>query len=234
MKKLNKYMVSPEYQRIPHLNKEISNMTHDDIQLESPVAFPLDCFVQEKLDAANLGVSWLNDGPIVRNREHILSKGYTKIRTPAKKQFTSTWNWVHAHEDDIKEVEKTWQSPITIFGEWMYAEHSIFYDRLPDLFIAYDIWSVEDEKFLSPDLTQNLLDKTNIKYIRPDRMKFNNIDEVVRESKRPSEYRNGVVEGIVIKTSSGYFTKSVFKVVNNLFVRRMDFNEELRKNKIIT
>jgi len=32
MRKLNKYKVSPEYQRIPHFNKEISNMTHDDIQ----------------------------------------------------------------------------------------------------------------------------------------------------------------------------------------------------------
>lgn len=162
MRKLNKYKVSPEYQRIPHFNKEISNMTHDDIQLESKVDFPINCWVQEKIDGANLGISWLNDGPIVRNREHILSKGYTKIKTPAKKQFTSTWNWVHAHEDDIKEVEKTWQSPITIYGEWMFAQHSLHYDKLPDLFIAYDIWSVEDEKFLAPDLVQSLLDKTEI------------------------------------------------------------------------
>ena len=233
MKKINRYMVSPEYQRIAHLNKEISNMTHDDIQLESPVDFPLDCFVQEKLDGSNLGVSWLNDGPIVRNREHILNKGYSKIKTPAKKQFTSTWNWVHAHEDDIKEVEKLWESPITIYGEWMFAEHSIFYDRLPDIFIAYDIWSVEDERFLAPNIVKNLLDETKIEYIRPDKMIFSSIDEIVKESKRESDYRKGITEGIVIKTSDGNFCKNVFKVVNNLFIRRLDFNSELRRNKTI-
>lgn len=232
MRKLNKYKVSPEYQRIPHFNKEISNMTHDDIQLESKVDFPINCWVQEKIDGANLGISWLNDGPIVRNREHILSKGYTKIKTPAKKQFTSTWNWVHAHEDDIKEVEKTWQSPITIYGEWMFAQHSLHYDKLPDLFIAYDIWSVEDEKFLAPDLVQSLLDKTEISYIRPDKKTFLSIQDIVTESERESEYRNGVVEGIVMKTSSGFFSKDVFKVVNKLFDRRQDFNDELIKNKL--
>jgi len=34
--------ISPDYQRIPHFNKEISNMTHDDIELESPITFPLE------------------------------------------------------------------------------------------------------------------------------------------------------------------------------------------------
>ena len=233
MKKLNKFIVSPEYQRIPHLNKEISNMTHDDIQLESPITYPITCWVQEKIDGANLGVSWLNDGPIVRNREHILNKGYSKIKTPAKKQFTSTWNWVHKHEKDIKKVERIWEAPITIYGEWMFAEHSLNYDKLPDLFIAYDIWSVEDERFLSPDLMESLLIQTDIKYITPEKKTFNSIDEIVKESKKESEYRSGVVEGIVIKTNEGLFCKDVFKVVNNLFTRRMDFNDELRKNKLI-
>jgi hypothetical protein len=46
----NLYNIAPEFHRIPHFNKEISQMTHDDIQLESPVEFPLECFVQEKVD----------------------------------------------------------------------------------------------------------------------------------------------------------------------------------------
>jgi hypothetical protein len=31
--------IAPDYWRIPHFNKEISNMTHDDIELESPIDF---------------------------------------------------------------------------------------------------------------------------------------------------------------------------------------------------
>lgn len=232
MRHLNKRSIAPDYHRIPHLNKEISNMTHDDIQLDSDIVYPFDCFVQEKVDGANMGVSW-NDGPILRNKEHILSKGYSKIRTPAKQQFTSAWNWIHKHENDIKEVATLWESPVTIFGEWLFAKHSIYYDRLPDVFIAYDIWSVDDRKFLSPELVKKLLEQTDIKYIRPDKMIFNSISEIVKESQRPSDYRNGIVEGIVIKTSKGYFCEDVFKVVNRHFVRRMDFNDELIKNKLI-
>ena len=232
MRHLNKRSIAPDYHRIPHLNKEISNMTHDDIKLDSDIEYPFECFVQEKIDGANCGVSW-NDGPILRNREHILSKGYSKIKTPAKKQFTSAWNWVHDHEDDIKEVSKLWESPITIFGEWMYAKHSIYYDKLPDMFIAYDIWSVEDKKFLSPELVKNLLNETNIKYIRADKKIFKSINEIVVESERKSDYRDGIVEGIVVKTSSGFFCKDFFKVINRHFSRREDFNDELIRNKTI-
>ena len=173
MKKLSKRDVAPEYNRIPHFNKEISNMTHDDITLENQVGFPLECWVQEKVDGSSMGVSWLDDAPVLRNREHILKKGYTKIKTPAKKQFTSAWNWVHAHKNDIEFVSEIWMSQLTIYGEWMTFAHSIYYDKLPDFFIAYDIFSVEDDKYLSPDVVETLLLQTSISYIKPEKVIFN-------------------------------------------------------------
>jgi hypothetical protein len=234
MKKLNKRMVSPEFHRIPHFSRDISNMTHDDIVPDLPIQFPIECWVQEKIDGANMGVSWLNEGPIVRNRENILKKGYSKIKTPAKKQFTSAWNWIHKHEDDIKEIEKMWQSPITIYGEWMVAQHSIQYDKLPDWFIAYDIYSVEDGRFLSPDIVEKLLNKTNISYIKPSQIVFNSISEVVKLSEMESIYRDGPVEGIVLKTSKGEFLDKTWKIVNKYFERRNDFNDLLIKNKVVS
>jgi len=206
-------------------------MTHDDIELESPIDFPLECFVQEKVDGANMGISW-KDGPILRNRNHILKKGYIDKDTPAKLQFRPAWNWLHKHEDDIKLISELCYSPITIYGEWMFAKHSIYYDKLPDLFLAYDIWSVEDREFLSPDVVSELLDKTSISYIRSKKMILNSIKEVIFLSEFESEYRDGVREGIVIKTSNGRFVDRCFKVVNNQFERRQDFNEILIKNKI--
>ena len=61
MKKLNKYKLCPEFHRIPHFNKDISNMTHDDIVSDIPVEFPFNCYIQEKIDGASTGISWLND-----------------------------------------------------------------------------------------------------------------------------------------------------------------------------
>ncbi len=223
--------ISPEYPRIPHLDKSISNMTHDDIQLESDVEFPITCWVQEKVDGANCGMSWTS-GPVLRNRNHILKKGYIEKETPAKLQFRPAWNWLHEHGSDIRKVSDVCMSNITIYGEWLIAQHSISYDRLPDWFLAYDIYSVEDAKYLAPNIVENLLSKTSIKYIKSHKVTFNNINEIVEWSEKPSEYRNGIREGIVIKLSDDKFVTKTFKVVNRFFTRREDFNKELIKNII--
>lgn len=232
MRKLHKRQIATDYHRIPHFNKEISNMTHDDIQLELDIQFPIECWVQEKVDGANLRISW-NDGPILGNREHILKKGYSKIKTPAKKQFTSAWNWLHAHEEDIKLISELWQSPITIYGEWMNFSHSIYYDKLPDLFIAYDIWSVEDNNYLASNIVEDLLSKTTISYIKPEKIIFDSTEEIVKKSEMKSSYRDGIAEGIIIKHADGRFCNRMYKVVNKFFIRRDDFNlAEPVKNKI--
>jgi atypical dual specificity phosphatase len=223
--------IAPDYPRIPHLDKSISNMTHDDIQLESKVQFPITCWVQEKVDGANCGVSWTS-GPVLRNRNNILKKGYIDKETPAKLQFRSAWNWLHDHGADIRKISNECMSPVTIYGEWLVAQHSMNYDKLPDWFLAYDIYSVEDVKFLAPSIVEDLLSKTDIKWIKSHKVTFNNINEIVQWSEKPSDYRNGVREGIVIKLDDGKFVTESFKVVNRHFVRREDFNEELIKNKI--
>jgi atypical dual specificity phosphatase len=233
MKKISKRQIAPDYHRIPHFNKEISNMTHDDLELELNIDFPIDCWVQEKIDGANLGLSFIDDMPILRNKEHILKKGYSKIKTPAKKQFTSAWNWLHAHKEDIQLVSELWQSSITIYGEWLNYSHSIYYDKLPDLFIAYDIWSVEDNNYLAPNIVEDLLSKTSINYIKPYKTILNNIQEVIELSEKESNYRNGIREGIVIKHANGRFCDKMYKVVNKYFTRRENFNEEIIKNTVI-
>jgi atypical dual specificity phosphatase len=227
------YKIAPEYPRIPHLDKSISNMTHDDIQIESKIQFPFTGWVQEKLDGANMGVSWLS-GPIIRNRNNILKKGYIKKETPAKVQFRSAWNWIHGHNKDIQKLSKSLMSPVTLYGEWLYAKHSIYYDRLPDLFIAYDIYLSEYNEWISPDIFKSEMKETNIHFIEPELKTFYNISEIVEESEKKSIYRNGIREGIVIKTSDGSKINKSFKIVNKMFDRREDFNEELIKNSLIT
>jgi hypothetical protein len=62
--------------------------------------------------------------------------------------------------------------------------HSLDYDKLPDLFIAYDIWSVEDNNYLAPNIVQDLLSKTSINYIRPYKTTLNNIQDVIEWSEK--------------------------------------------------
>lgn len=234
MKTISQYKICPEYPRIPHLDKSISSMTHDDILTDNKVVYPIEGYVQEKLDGASTGVSWL-DGPILRNRSNILKKGYSKIKTPAKEQFKSAWNWIHDHKKDIQYISDKLMSEVTIYGEWMNFSHSIFYDNLPDKFITYDIWVVEDNKFLSPDICDEMLSNTNISFIKPQKVKINSLLEIVELSEMKSSYRNGVSEGIVFKSSDGRFVKDTWKVVNKFFERREDFNTSVPiKNRIMS
>ncbi len=223
--------IAPDYPRIPHFSKAISNMTHDDILTESNIQFPLSGWVQEKVDGANMGISWTS-GPLIRNRNNILKKGYIDTDTPAKLQFRPAWNWIHEHGQDIRNISKELMSPVTIYGEWMLAKHSLEYDKLTDWFLAYDIYLSEERRFLAPDIFEELMSKTNIKYIKPKKIIFNNLDEVVRYSEKNSDFRNGKQEGIVIKISDGSSVTDSYKVVNKHFIRREDFNKELIKNKI--
>lgn len=225
------YSLVPEYPRIPHLDKNISNMTHDDIVIDNKINFPFEGFVQEKLDGANLALTWTN-GPVVRNRNNILKKGYIKKETPSKLQFRSVWNWIHEYNKDIQKVSKSMMTPISIFGEWMYAKHSIFYDKLPDLFIAYDIYLPEYDEWVSPEILVRELSETKIKFIKPERKLFNCLEDVIKEAELKSDYREGVREGIVIKMVEGEKIVKSFKIVNRFFERREDFNEELIKNVV--
>lgn len=77
------------------------------------------------------------------------------------------------------------------------------------------------------------LSNTNISYIKPIKTKLNTISEIVNLSEMKSVYRDGLVEGITIKTSDGIFLDKTWKVVNKYFERRQDFNKELIKNKLI-
>lgn len=222
--KNNKYIISPEYPRIPHLNSDVSNMTHDDILLDHDIVFPLECWVQEKIDGANMGVSW-TDGPILRNRNNILRKGYQDKETLSKIQFRPAWNWVHNHEKDIKKIDKLFGDKTSIYGEWMIAKHSIEYNKLPDLFIAYDIYSVEDREFLSPNLVEEFLSQTKISFIKPHKIIFNSIEEIIKYSEKDSNYKDGIREGIVLRCiTDTIFSGDSFKVINKYFERREDFN----------
>ncbi len=219
--------IAPDYPRIPHVGD--SNMTADDIKYTENITFPFTCYAGEKVDGANSAISWYDDAPILRNRNHVLKKGFD-AKTPAKRQFLSAWNYVHEHKKDIEKIIDIYGSQLCVYGEWMFAEHSIAYDKLPDLFIAYDIYSPEEGNFLSPEVVEKLLVETNIKFIKFEIVTFRDFDDIRILGEAPSSYRVGMREGIVLKTVKDTYVDKTFKFVNKHFVRREGFNDELRKN----
>lgn len=96
--------------------------------------------VEEKIDGANLGISFDSDGSIrAQNRGAYLE-------FPGLGQWKKLSAWLAPRTDTF--FEHLFDRYI-LFGEWCYAKHTVFYERLPDWFLGFDIYDREAGRFLS-------------------------------------------------------------------------------------
>ena len=51
-----------------------------------------------------------------------------------------------------------------MFGEWMYAKHTVFYDALPHYFMEFDIYDREKKEFLDTKRRREMTEKIFQKY----------------------------------------------------------------------
>lgn len=96
--------------------------------------------LEEKIDGANSAISFTEDGELrLQSRGHFLTGGGREKHYDLMKQ------WGAVHKDRFYEVLG---DRYIMYGEWMYAKHSIYYDLLPNYFMEFDILDRETDKFL--------------------------------------------------------------------------------------
>jgi hypothetical protein len=110
--------------------------------------------VEEKLDGANSGISFRTpDDILLQCRGHELRGG------PRERHFALFKAWANTNHDTWWEVLGT---RYIMYGEWMFAKHSEFYDLLPHYFMEFDIFDKETETFLSTPRRHEMLDCTGV------------------------------------------------------------------------
>ena len=98
--------------------------------------------VEEKVDGANLGISFDSAGNIrAQNRGAYLP-------LPGLGQWKKLSEWLSPKEDTLFDHLT---DHYILFGEWCYAQHSVFYDQLPDWFLGFDIYDKQVGHFLPRD-----------------------------------------------------------------------------------
>ena len=130
-----------KYPRTPHL--EGSRLQPGDEDL-SQVPFSYikgkHLVVEEKIDGANTAISFDEAGNLLlQSRGRYLTGGYRERHYNLLKQ------WAGIHRDDLYDVLG---SRYIMYGEWMYAKHTVFYDKLPHYFMEFDILDRETGRFL--------------------------------------------------------------------------------------
>lgn len=104
--------------------------------------------VEEKIDGANAGIC-VQSGVL-----HLQSRGHFLTGGERERHFALLKSWARAHEAGLREVLG---SRYVMYGEWMYAKHTIFYDALPHYFLEFDVLDREREVFLDTPSRQRLL-----------------------------------------------------------------------------
>ena len=113
--------------------------------------------VEEKLDGANAAVSFADDGTLwLQSRGHYLTGG------PREKHFALLKTWASRHAEPLFAVLG---ARYVMYGEWLYAKHTVFYDRLPHYFMEFDVLDTETDEFLSTAARRRLLAKAPVRSV---------------------------------------------------------------------
>jgi hypothetical protein len=105
--------------------------------------------VEEKCDGANAGLRF-----DAAHQLYLQSRGHFLTGGVREKHFNLFKQWASAHSVTL------WErlgERYAVFGEWLYAKHTIFYDRLPHYFLEFDILDLQSNDFLSTDARRRLL-----------------------------------------------------------------------------
>jgi hypothetical protein len=144
-----------KYPRTPHLEGSRLQPGDEDLdQVPFRAIAGRHLVVEEKLDGANAGISFDSAGTLkLQSRGHFLTGG------PRERQFAPLKAWAATHQSVLWERLGT---RYVLYGEWLYAKHTVFYDALPHHFCEFDLLDRETGDFLSTPERRRLLEGTPV------------------------------------------------------------------------
>ena len=208
----------------PHLAWLGEGSPRDDkVLLPNEVAALLadDVVVEEKLDGANVGLSLAPDGSLrAQNRGHYLAEPHTG-------QFARMPAWLAQHEKTLLAVL---ESKLILFGEWCAARHSLDYTALPDWFLLFDVYDQSANRFWSSARRNALAHSAGLVTV-PQVLKGKTTATALKQLviTKQSHYREGPLEGVVIRQESPEWCEARAKLVRPDFTQAIETHWRKRK-----
>ena len=140
-----------KYPRTPHIEGSRLQPGDEDLnQIAFETIAGRHLVIEEKIDGANTAISFGSEGELLlQSRGHYLTGGYREKHYHLFKQ------WATIQQDPLR---RALGSRYIMYGEWMYAKHSIYYDMLPHYFMEFDVLDRETGKFLDTSSRHKLLE----------------------------------------------------------------------------
>jgi hypothetical protein len=217
-----------KYPRTPHLFG--SKGTDDDKHLSDveSAEFIADqsLIVEEKLDGTNVGLHFDGDGALVLQcRGHLITEGMHP-------QYDLFKQWVAVKRFVL---EDCLQDRFILFGEWLYARHSIHYRGLAHYFYEFDIYDKQLRGFLSLERRLAMLDGTGLQtvpVIHTGAIDREQLVALIGPSRFDSQFANPLsgqtdplMEGLYLRTEASGLVTGRAKFVRAEFVEKVRQSE---------
>lgn len=170
--------------------------------------------VEEKLDGANVGFSLAPNGSLrAQNRGQYLEE-------PQVGQFSRLPAWLAQHGDGLRSVITP---NLIVFGEWCAARHSLDYAALPDWFLLFDVYDRTIGQFWSTTRRNELASRAGLVTV-PQILRGKTTVSALKKlvSDTASRYREGPLEGVVIRRESADWCEARAKLVRPDFTQAID------------
>jgi len=225
-----------KYPRTPHLFG--SRGTDDDKHLgqQESLHFIADAslVVEEKLDGTNVGIHFTSEGRMVLQcRGHEITSGMNT-------QYDLLKRWTMGKRPVL---EAMLEDRLILFGEWLYARHSVHYRGLPHYFFEFDIYDKQRRMFL--DLVSRLekLEGAGIRTVPVIHRGPATADELrtlIGPSRFDSVFENpltgridNLMEGLYLRTEVDGAVTGRAKFVRPEFVEKVKRSEHWRHQSLV-
>lgn len=171
-----------------------------------------DVLVEEKVDGANVGFSVGPDGELrAQNRGTYLTP------TSSHPQFKPMFRWLQSHRDAIADALFP---DLTLFGEWCWAVHTVRYTKLPDWFLAFDVYDRVQRRFWSATRRNALvrvLGLARVPEVAGGRYSVADLKAMLGQSR----LSDGPAEGLYVRRDDGEWLGARAKLVRPEFVQAL-------------
>jgi hypothetical protein len=213
-----------KYPRTPHLFG--SKGTDDDKHLgeDESTKFIADgsLIVEEKIDGTNVGIHFSNEGELVLQcRGHLITEGMHP-QYDLFKQWATVKRYV---------LEQRLENRFILFGEWVYARHSVFYRQLTHYFFEFDIYDKDRKAFLDLKHRLALLEGTGLQTVpvlHSGPLNRTDLEELLGPSSFDSHFENpltkrvdNLMEGMYLRTEADGVVTGRAKFVRPEFVEKV-------------
>ncbi len=225
-----------KYPRTPHLFG--SRGTDDDKKMNERESLRFlddaSLIVEEKVDGTNVGIHFASGEMFLQCRGHLITEGMHP-------QYDLFKQWAAVKRPVL---EERLSERYIMYGEWMYARHSIHYRQLSHYFFEFDMFDKQTERFLDLNQRLELLSGTGVQtvpIVHRGNVKKKGLADLIGPSAFDSQFDNplsgqidDLAEGLYLRTELGGIVTGRAKFVRPEFVERVKLSTHWQQQTLVS